>query len=109
MRLKDKLIQLVGNVAFEVKKPEDKVLLNVLRKDLEFLEPLLKGTHHRSVNSVSHVENVIINSDYFNTCLRELQRIKEGLNEPINNANIIFRSSGEIELDDIINDIVASG
>jgi len=108
-RLKDKLIQLVSNVSFEVKKKEDKDKLNQLRKDLLFIEPLLKATHHRSVNSVSHVEKLIINEDYFTKCLRELQRIKESLNEPINNANIIFRNSGEIELNDIINDIVASG
>lgn len=109
LRLKDKLIQLVGNVAFEVKKNEDKETLNGLRSDLLFLEPMLKATNHESINSVTHMRKTMINEVYFVICLRELQRIKEALNEPINNANIIFRNSGEIELDDIINDIVASG
>jgi len=108
-RLKDKLIQLVGNVSFEVKKKEDKDALNQLREDLIFLEPLLKGAYNRNQNHVTHVETLKINEEYFMICLRELQRIKEAMNEPINNANIIFRTSGEVELDDIINDIVASG
>lgn len=108
-RLKDKLLQLVGNVAFEVKKDDDKEILAQLRKDLLFLEPLLKGAYTRKMNNVTHVEALQIEHSYFMICLRELQRIKEALNEPINNANIIFRNSAEINLDDIINDIVASG
>lgn len=107
-RIKDTLKSIIENVSFVMRK-SDREEFELLRKDLQDVEKVLSGTYYVRVNDVTHINELVINESFFNICLNELRRIKEKLNIPINRANLIFRQTDEINLDDIIRDIQESG
>lgn len=108
-RLKDKLKQIIANVSFEIKRNSDKELLEILRLRILDIEKYIQGTYRMTHNQVNHTDTLIINEEFFNYILDELLDVKEKLNIPINNANLIFRSSDEVNLQDIIDGIVEGG
>ena len=107
-RLKDTLKMIFDNSNFIIKKG-DRMLFENLRKHLTFIEEILDGCSKIEENWVTHEKHLVINEEHFRKCLRALQKIKEQLNTPLNNAGIIFRQSDEISLEDMMKDIVDSG
>lgn len=102
------LKQLLGNVKFAIKKGDrDKVEEYIQR--LENVEKVIEGVATESENCITHELELNINEPHFKKCFNILHEVKNGINEPINKAGLIFRSSEDIDLDKIMSDIVEGG
>lgn len=102
------LRQLLGNVKFAIKK-EDKPKIDDYIGDILFVESVIDGISDIEENMITHEINRKINEIHFMKCMKVLQRIKDEINFPINNAGLIFRESGEIDLDKITREIIEGG
>jgi len=107
-RFKENLQNIFENTSFVIKK-QDREKFDRLRKSLDFLDRYLKSTHKIRTNQITHSKDIVIIENLFNLCLRKLKKIKEELHIYLNNANIIFRQSGDIDLGSVIKDIEESG
>jgi len=108
LRFKENLQNIFENTSFVIKK-EDKEKFERLRKSLKFLDKYLKSTYKIKTNQITHSKEVVVVENLFNLCLNKLKKIKEELHIYLNNANIIFRQSGDIDLSSVIQDIEESG
>lgn len=102
------LRQLLGNVQFALKK-EDKEKIEEYGKDINFVESIVDGVSVTEENMVTHETVFRINEEHFKNCIKILQRVKDEINFPINNAGLIFRGSDEVDLDKITNEIIHGG
>lgn len=107
-RLKDTLKLIIENVSFVIKK-DSKENFKILRDRLIDVESVLDDVKKIEVNQATQETSVNINEEWFNVCLVVLQDIKEKLNQPINDANLIFRKGDEISMDDLEKDIILGG
>lgn len=107
-RLKDTLKLLFENVSFVIKK-DSKKKFDELREKLEDVESVLGSVSTSIRNDSTKEERIEINESWFNACLTVLQSIKEEMNVPINDANLIFRKGSEINMDDVEREILFGG
>jgi len=107
-RLKDCLKMVIENANFIIHK-KDRKDFESLRKHLYFIETIIEGIYVREQNHINHSETITINEEFFNKVLRGLQKIKEQINTPLNNASIIFRQSEDMSFEDLLNDIASGG
>lgn len=108
MRYKDTLKVVFNNTNFIIRKDDRKQYDN-LRKHLKFIESVIVGIADVEENQANHTSNLAINENHFRKCLIALQKIKEDLNIPLNNAGIIFRQSDDISFEEMLKDIEESG
>lgn len=102
------LKQLLGNVKFALKK-EDRPEITIFLKKISEVEEVIDGVKTVETNMITHETVITIEEKHFKKCLSILQRIKDEINFPINNANLIFRGSDEIDLDKIMTEITEGG
>jgi len=102
------LRQLLGNVKFAI-KDGDKGKIEDYIKRLNNIDKVLGGVLFVYEDFITHSRELIINEEHFNKILKILRQIKDEINIPINNAGLIFRESGEIDLDKMMQDIVQGG
>jgi len=107
-RFHSTLKQLIGNVIFALKK-DDKPSVEQMKTRLTNLNEFIPKTFENKEDRVSHENNFAIDEKLFAKVLEILQEIKDELNTPLNNANLIFRASEEIDLDKIMDGIVEGG
>lgn len=100
--------QLLGNVKFAMKTSDKKTVEGFLER-IKTIEDYLSNTHKELDDPVDHEPMFEINEKLFGMILGILQQIKEQLNTPLNNAGLIFRTSEEVDLDKIMNEIVEGG
>lgn len=99
---------LIGNVKFALKKDDHDLIAFYLER-LENVKKFLPYVAEENENAVTHEVEVNLNMDLFGTCLDKLQKIKEDLNFPINNAELIFRGKEETDIDKLMQDIIEGG
>lgn len=107
-RFHSTLKQLLGNVLFALKK-EDKEVVKTYIDRMKTVDGFLGKTFERREDLITHEELFEIDEDLFKKILDILQDIKDSMNTPLNNANLIFRASEEVDLDKIMNEIAEGG
>lgn len=107
-RLKDNILQLIGNVRFAIRK-EDENKIEALRGRILLVNDMLDAICYVSENQVNHQKTLTINEEWFSRMLSEMQDIKEMINTPINNAGLIFRKSDEMDFEELLNEIAEGG
>jgi len=106
-RLYSTLKQLIGNVLFALRKGDQAVVKTYLER-LKNIEDVLSEVY--SVEEDDFDGEVFeINEKLFKLVREILHSIKDELNTPLNNAGLIFRTSEEVDLDKIMNDLVEGG
>ena len=100
---------LLGNVQFVIKDKDDKKTLEDLKGKIEDVEKVMGDIKTERVNFATEENEIKINDTWFNACLIVLQDIKNKLNEPINNANLIFRKGSELSFEDLEKEIIFGG
>lgn len=107
-RFVDNLRIVFENTNFIIRK-EDRPQFVSLRKHLDFIEKILPAVAIEEENYLTHLKQTIINEEHFRKCLRSLQKIKEELITPLNNAGIIFRQSDQFDINDLMDELVEGG
>jgi hypothetical protein len=108
-RLKDCLKMVIENANFIIHKKDRKDFENI-RRHLFWIESIMDNVYTKEQNHINHsIEVITINEEFFNKILRALQKIKEQINTPLNNASIIFRQSEDMSFEDLLNDIASGG
>ena len=107
-RLHSTIRQLLGNVAFAMKKA-DKPLVATMLDRVETCSGFIPKAFDIKNDQISHEDIFEINEEMFKKILDVLQDVKDGLNTPLNNAGLIFRTSEEVDLDKIMQGIVDAG
>lgn len=107
-RMVTTLRQLIGNVQFAL-KAKDKKEINSYGERVAFVGNLLDGISFTEENQITKESYLRINEPHFSKCIKVLQRVKDEINFPINNAGLIFRGSDEIDLDKIQSEIIKGG
>jgi len=107
-RFHSTLKQLIGNVLFAL-KTEDQPSVKALQERIKTISEFLSKSYESKEDAVTHDEIFDIDEKLFDKILDILQDIKDKLNTPLNNANLIFRASEEIDLDKIMQGIVDGG
>ncbi len=102
------LRQLIGNTLFAIKSSDIQKMRNFLSK-LELYSTYIPKLYRQMEGDNLNDDSFEINEKLFNNILKKLQNIKDEINTPLNNANLIFRASEEVDLDKIMNDIVQGG
>ena len=106
-RLYSTLKQLIGNVLFALRKADQETVKKYLNR-LKNVEEVLHDVY--SVEEDDFQGEVFqINEKLFKLVREILHQIKDQLNTPLNNAGLIFRTSEEVDLDKIMNDIIIGG
>ena len=107
-RLHSTLKQLLGNVAFCLNKKdqEDVALLN---DRIKTVGEFISKTFDSKEDAVTHEDLFEIEEPLFKKLIDILEDVKDKVNTYLNNANLIFRASEEIDIDKIMNTIVEGG
>ena len=107
-RFHSTLKQLLGNVEFALNK-RDQEKIKELQARLETVNEFMGDVFESKEDHVSHEILFSVDEIKFRKILEILQVIKDELNTPLNNANLIFSASEEMDLDKIMDGIVKSG
>ena len=111
-RLIKTLQMIVHNTIFAVKK-RDKETMKTFLKDLNKVEEVLPKLQNESFNQKTNRTTVDIEEKSFNKVLNILIKIKSDINEPLNNADLIFTAKDELDIDNLkkqnINKIIEQG
>ena len=107
-RFHSTLKQLLGNVLFALKSNDQKSVKG-FQERLKTVEEFLGKVYQSKEDRVTHEQLFTIDEKLFSKIMEILQDIKDKLNTPLNNANLIFRASEEIDLDKIMDGIVEGG
>jgi hypothetical protein len=102
------LIQIMSDITFSIKK-QDREAFKQLSEDLELVNVCLSLIGEPAEHPVTHKKYFEINEVMFQKVFNFLQRIKTQLVALLNNANLIFGSTDELDLDDIQKMIEESG
>lgn len=84
------LDMLIGNVLFAVRNKNDKEYLNSCKLILEQIEPTIDNIYGMIHSQKTKSSQIIINELEFSKLLKMLRYIKDHINEPLNNADLIF-------------------
>lgn len=110
------LQMLIDNTLFAIKdkdKNKGKTELKKLYIDLKEAVKLMPVVEKTIYNQNTKTSMIEINEKLFNLLLDELVRIKEAINEPLNNADLIFSNTEEFDPDkykeDFIEEITTTG
>lgn len=108
-RLTDILREVVENSQFACNKADSKETLEKLFTRIKEVEKVLPGIQSKSTDQRTGSAMLTINEEHFNLCLEHLRKIKEEIPTPLNQNNLIFPSSEEIDLDKIKKQIIEGG
>lgn len=89
-RLAMELNLLISNTIFAIKKKTDAELMKKFKDDLQRIIKVLPMVEGKSYDQIYKKNVITINEDKFEYFLKLLTDIKEQLNEPLNNADLIF-------------------
>ena len=102
------LKQLIGNISFALKQKRNNDIQNYMKR-IENVEEFIDKSYDVSQDLVTHSEKIKIEEDLFKTCLKILSQIKNEINVPMNEAQLIFKTSDEIDLDAMMKYIALGG
>jgi len=102
------LKQLLGNVRFAMRKSDHPKIIQYLER-VKTVEEFMPKVYSVKTDPVDHGETFEIEEELFTGMIKILQDIKDGINTPLNNAGLIFRTTEEIDIDKIMNEIVEGG
>jgi hypothetical protein len=101
-RMLQSLKQLISNCKFAIKKDKDKEKITDFEKRLKIVEEVKKGIAREITNDLTKEIELQIHEEHFKKCFEVLQRIKEELNIPVNDAGLIFKAGETLDLDDFM-------
>lgn len=107
-RLLEELKKVIENTKFVLSKPNKELILEY-RIRLTKVEFNLEFVKQTQTDMRTKEEKTIILEKQFRECLDELRNIKEEINQPLNDASLIFPSSDEIDLDKLQNKLIFGG
>jgi len=107
-RLVDLLLEVIENSEFACKKKSEEEIKRIegevikVKKCMDAIctEEVDQRTNHKSIR---------IDEALFSECLETLRKAKREIHEPLNQNNLIFPASDEIDLDKIKDEIVQGG
>lgn len=102
------LRQLIGNVMFALKS-EDKKKIKMMGERIDNVKEFLGEVYEMREDDITHEEVFDVDEKKFGLILGIFQDVKDNLNILLNNANLIFRQSEDIDLDQIMGDIIKGG
>jgi len=102
------LRQLLGNVEFALKLT-DQSRVKEFQKRLKTVDEFIGTCYQSKEDHVSHEIDFFIDEKKFKQILEILQTIKDAINFPLNNANLIFKASEEVDLDGIMQGLIDGG
>jgi len=108
LRLIDALKLIIENSVFACKE-KDRDKLKDLRKQIVDVEKYVGAIKSVKINQQTKKETITINEKHFGLCLDKLRAIKEMIYYPINQNGLIFRTSEEVDLDKIKNELIEGG
>lgn len=100
--------QLISNVLFAIKKGDHENITG-FNSRIENCEEAMQGIYNEYDDEVTKERIIEIDEIKFKAIMKILYNIKTDLNIPINNAGLIFKTSDELDIDRIMNDIVQGG
>ncbi len=107
-RFASTLLQVMGNVKFAIKSAKRKELTYCEEKTLR-AKKYIKNVSIISSNSITHEEEINIDPVLFEMIFEMLREVKNQLNFPINESGLIFKESGEIDLDRMKQKLIEGG
>ena len=78
-------------------------------EDLKTVNEFIGTCYQSKEDHVSHEIDFFIDEKKFKQILEILQTIKDAINFPLNNANLIFKASEEVDLDGIMQGLIDGG
>ena len=99
------LRQLIGNCEFAIKNRKDMFAINDFYERISKVEKYFDAVSYYIVNHVTKENELVINERHFKLCFDILSTIKNQLNFKLDNADLIFRHSQELDLNEIMKEI----
>lgn len=107
-RLIDCLKEVIENSYFALNY-EQQETLNKLKVRIEKVESVIDRIFSIEEDARTNRSSVSINEKHFAVCLKTLRTIKTEITTPLNDANLIFPSSEEVDLEALQNKIMFGG
>lgn len=111
-RLTNCLLMIIDNSIFALRK-KDKPTMEEYRKKLIQIEKVIPVCHSNIYNQKNKTTSTIIDEEKFKKILSLLENIKREINTPLNNADMIYYKSEEVDPDELMRqiqeDIIHSG
>jgi hypothetical protein len=103
------LMQVMGNCKFAVTDKNDKASFEDLYNRLLNVDDFMDAVANSYYDDLTKKNELVVNEKHFRLCEKILRSIKDDLHTVLNNADLIFRGSDEIDLDKMMEDIVQGG
>lgn len=97
-RLIDCLITLIGNSRFAIKSKELRIELDKEKENLEKLITLFPMLYETTTKVRAKSKTIMINERVFSKFMKEVERIKIWINEPLNQYHLIFVNKEEVDI-----------
>lgn len=107
-RIEDNLRQLYENTYFVMKK-KDKEVMEECLKELDGVKAVMDGITTETTDQRTQQKNFILNEDHFNLCLETLRKVKRDMHTPLNNAQLIFPTTEELDFTKLEEELVHGG
>jgi hypothetical protein len=108
-RLIDTFRTLFENSHFAMRKKLTQEKLEGLQKRVTEVENVIDAITYQTSDERTGQIQGHINESHFNLCLNKLRQVKLEINKPLNDNNLIFHSSDEIDLDKIKQKLIEDG
>ncbi len=117
-RILDTLKMIIDNSYFilrakdKIEKSEELSEIEKIEKRIEEVEEVLEGTHSIIDDPQRQIYRIEITKDneaHLILCINTLRKIIRDLMKPLNDADLIFSSSDEIDLDEIKKQLIEGG
>ncbi len=100
-----RLTMLINDTVFAIKKPKDLEKMKDILTTLKSLLPFIHGMKRTIVNQRDNTRLITINEFLFDMVLMLLNQLRSDVLTPLNNSDLIFTSSDEIDPDEMLRKI----
>jgi len=108
LRIEDNLRQIYENTYFVMKKV-DKEKMDVIITKLDKIKEVLGGLTTFQTDPQTRANVEVINEEHFNLCLKELRELKRDIHTPLNNAQLIFPTTDELDFAKLEEELIHGG
>lgn len=107
-RIEDNLRQLYENTYFVMKEADKKTMDECLEK-LDAVKEVLDAITTETTDQRTQRKSFILNEDHFNLCLTHLRQIKRDMHTPLNNSQLIFPTTEELDFSKLEEELIHGG